>query len=75
LDDMIANPFGFTGRDLLIGRVQDEMKAVIATMQDNLDKVIKRAEDLEELQKKTEHLSISAVNFEKEAKKLNSCCW
>lgn len=74
LDDIIANPQGFIGRDLLIGNIQDEMKEVIAVMQKNIDLVIKRGASLEDLKEKAIHLNESAINFEDKAKKLNSCC-
>lgn len=81
LDDIIANPQGFTGSDksrsgdILIDQTRDEMKAVIAVMQKNIDLVIKRGEDLENLKDKAIELNKHAISFEKEAKKLNSCCW
>lgn len=75
LDDIIANPQGFIGKDLLIGRIQDKNKEIIAGMYKNIELVIKRGESLENLKEKAIHLNESAINFEKEARKLNSCCW
>ncbi len=75
LDDIIANPLGFTGRDLLIGRVQDQMKDVIAGMQTNISMIIARGESLDSLREKSKLLEIDAGGFEIQARKLNSCCW
>lgn len=74
LDDIVENPLAFTGRDILIGNIQDEMKEVIAIMQKNIDMVIKRGEDLENLKEKAIHLNKGAIDFEDKARKLNSCC-
>jgi hypothetical protein len=74
LDDIIANPQAFTGKDILIGRIQGGNKEIIAIMQKNIDMVIKRGEDLENLKEKAIHLNESAINFEDKAKKLNTCC-
>lgn len=75
LDDIIANPLGYTGRDLLIGKVQNEMKDVIAIMQKNIDMIIARGQSLDDLMEKADNLNIHALDLEKKAKKLNSCCW
>lgn len=75
LDDILANPQGFIGMDLLIGRIHDKNKEIIAGMLKNFELVIKRGEDLEKLKEKAINLNESAIDFERGAKKLNSCCW
>jgi len=74
LDDIVVNPLNFTGRDLLIGRVQDGMQDVIAIMQKNIDMVIARGERLEDLKMKAIKLDEDATRVEIKAKKLNACC-
>lgn len=74
LDDIIKNPLGFTGNDILIGRVQENLEEVIAVMHDNIDKVILRGENLEILQQKASHLDESAIKFEAQVRKMNSSC-
>lgn len=74
LDDIITNPLGYTGKDILIGRIQKEIDEVIAVMHDNIEKVIKRGEALDELESKALSLSEHSLQFRKGAERLNEGC-
>ena len=43
-------------------------------MKKNLDELLKREENLDNLMAKSKDLSSTSVNFYKQAKKTNSCC-
>lgn len=74
LDDIIANPLGYTGRDILIGRIHKELDEVMVVMHDNIEKTIKRGESLDELESKALNLSEHSLEFKKTAERLNSGC-
>lgn len=76
LDDIILNPLGYIGKDILIEEAKDGLAKVKEIMMSNIDKVILRGEKIETLLEKTEHLNLNAVKFKEAAKKTNShCCW
>ncbi len=81
LDKMIANPYGFNGReifkgsDAVIDKIREDLKFILVKMRENIDLVLERGEKLEELEKKAIHLKESAIKFDDKAKELNSCCW
>ena len=74
LDSIIANPLGYTGRDLLIGRLSDSLEEVKVIMMENIDKALARGENLEKLKEKSGALAEASIKFEKSSKHLNSCC-
>lgn len=55
-------------------KVQSELDEIKVIMIDNIDQVLKRGENLDELIAKSEDLSKEAKIFQKRAKKLNACC-
>ena len=74
LDTIIANPLGYTGRDLLIGRLSDSLEEVKVIMMENIDKALERGENLEKLKERSQALADATIKFEKSSKRLNSCC-
>ncbi|KAJ3126580.1 hypothetical protein HK100_010189 [Physocladia obscura] len=50
--------------------IQSEVNAVIDIMQDNIEKAVKRGENLESLHSKTQNLEAGAFKFKKGATKL-----
>jgi hypothetical protein len=74
LDDIVKNPLGYTGRDILIQAIKDEADQTVEALQIALDKVIQRGEALKELDTTSLNLRYSAKRFEREASNLNSCC-
>lgn len=57
-----------------IARIKDQLSDVHTIMLKNIDDVLKRGEKIEDLVDKSKQLSINAKTFEKQAKKMNSCC-
>lgn len=77
LEDIIANPLRFTGRDLLIGRINDIVgKEIPAIMLDNIDKVLQRGEKIEDTLDKTDHLVGSSIHLDDGLKRKykKTCC-
>jgi hypothetical protein len=74
LDNIIENPVGFTGQDILISKIKTTNAEVIDIMIDNIDLIIERGEKLEQIAAKTDTLRLNAITFEAETKKLRSCC-
>ena len=57
-----------------IMKLQNELNDVQDIMRQNLNELLKREENLENLMEKSKDLSAASVNFYKQAKKTNSCC-
>jgi len=57
-----------------IMKLQNELNDVQDIMRQNLNELLKREENLENLMEKSKDLSATSVNFYKQAKKTNSCC-
>ena len=55
-------------------KLQGELNDVTDIMRQNLNELLKREENLENLMEKSKDLSATSVNFYKQAKKTNSCC-
>lgn len=74
LENVLINPFGYTGRDILAGKVEAEIDGIKQIMWNNLEKVMDRGQRLEELQAKTLVLEQTSIDFVNRTKKLNACC-
>ena len=57
-----------------IVKIKTQLNEVQDIMKKNLDELLKREENLENLMAKSKDLSSTSVNFYKQAKKTNSCC-
>jgi synaptobrevin family protein YKT6 len=57
-----------------IVKIKSQLNEVQDIMKKNLDELLKREENLENLMAKSKDLSSTSVNFYKQAKKTNSCC-
>ena len=57
-----------------IMKLQNELNDVQDIMRQNLNELLKREENLENLMEKSKDLSAASVNFYKQAKKTNRCC-
>ena len=55
-------------------KLQNELNDVTDIMRQNLNELLKREENLENLMEKSKDLSAASVNFYKQAKKTNRCC-
>ncbi|KAJ3083389.1 hypothetical protein HDU99_010254 [Rhizoclosmatium hyalinum] len=55
--------------------IQNEVNEVIGVMQNNIEKAVKRGENLESLQNKTSDLRDGAVKFKKGAVKIQNEMW
>ena len=69
LNQIIENPQRFTGRDILIDRIQSEIDEIIKIMHENIEIAIKRGEKIEQLEEKALTLSDRAVTFHDRSKK------
>ena len=58
-----------------VNQINEEVNEVNQLMKQNISKVIERQESLESLMKRTEMLSESAREFQKQSKRLNRCCY
>ena len=57
-----------------IVKIKSQLNEVQNIMKKNLDELLKREENLDNLMAKSKDLSSTSVNFYKQAKKTNSCC-
>lgn len=55
-------------------KLQSELNDVTDIMKKNLNELLKREENLDNLMEKSKDLSTTSVQFYKQAKKTNSCC-
>jgi predicted DNA-binding protein YlxM (UPF0122 family) len=55
--------------------INRELEATKVLMRDNIDKVVKNTESLEQLLEKTEKLSVAAQEFKTRSKRMNRCCY
>ena len=55
-------------------KLQNELNDVADIMKKNINELLNREENLENLMAKSQDLSAASVNFYKQAKKTNSCC-
>lgn len=55
-------------------KLQNELSDVTDIMKKNMDELLKREENLDNLMAKSKDLSTTSVQFYKQAKKTNSCC-
>jgi len=74
LDNVIINPFGFTGKDLLISHTQQNLDELKLELFDVLGKVLDRGNALEELQPKVIKLNEASNKFRQAAERQRSCC-
>ena len=74
LNDIINNPLGYTGRDILTGRIKEEFEELKKVMTNNIEIAINMSENIDSLKDKTVDLSDKAVTFNRGAKGLNSYC-
>ncbi|XP_070582286.1 vesicle-associated membrane protein 4-like [Ptychodera flava] len=58
-----------------IKQVQGQVDEVVGIMQDNISKVIDRGDRLEDLQEKSEELTLNATHFKVSAKGLKKAMW
>ena len=57
-----------------VSKIQKELDETRIIMMDNLDQLIKRGGDLEELSKKTEEIKDQSFIMREKTKELNRCC-
>ncbi|MDR3492242.1 MAG: hypothetical protein P4M12_09420 [Gammaproteobacteria bacterium] len=74
LDDVIQNPFGYTGKDILINKIHQTNAEVIALTLVAIEKTLERGEDIEILREKSIILCENATLHLKRTKELNKCC-
>lgn len=77
LDDILKNPLGYTGKDLLVKSVRRGVDQTKDVMLDNVDKLLDRGEKLEVLVSQTAELARSSQAFLENAKQLREnqqCC-
>ncbi|KND00639.1 uncharacterized protein SPPG_03765 [Spizellomyces punctatus DAOM BR117] len=56
-------------------QVQDQVNEVVGIMQDNINKVMQRGEQLDTLQDKTEDLQNSSLQFKRGANRVRKQMW
>ncbi|TPX64895.1 hypothetical protein SpCBS45565_g05545 [Spizellomyces sp. 'palustris'] len=56
-------------------QVQDQVNEVVGIMQDNINKVVQRGEQLDTLQDKTEDLQNSSLQFKRGANRVRKQMW
>lgn len=77
LDDIVKNPLGYTGKDLLVNSVRRGVDQTKGVMLDNVDKMLDRGEKLEVLVSQTAELARSSQAFLENSKQLREnqqCC-
>lgn len=74
LDDIIKNPMGYTGRDILIGYLQKNVDLAMQEACLAIEKLDERGENLDDLVIKAENLKVLTDVFVEETVALNSCC-
>jgi len=73
LDDIVANPMGYIGKDILIKKVlQDVEELKVLALQD-MDKMLDRGKKLEDLYPRVVKLNQESLKFKQGAEKLNTC--
>lgn len=56
-------------------QVQEQVNEVVGIMQDNIDKVMQRGEQLDSLQNKTDDLQNNSLQFKRGANKVRKMMW
>ena len=74
LQNILENPIGFIGRDLLTESIINTTAEVKDICIKNIESIIARGEKLEELEAKSIMLETDSLRFSTSAKKLNRCC-
>lgn len=74
LADIIKNPCGYTGKDVLIEGVKEGVEKVKEEALKAVDSLLMRQEGLEKTLEQAERLAIESESFNREATKLNACC-
>lgn len=74
LDDIVMNPFGYIGKDLLVASISQNIAETKQELFNMRDQIIERGEKIEALEKKTIELCEASKQFQVNAKKLNKCC-
>ncbi|KAI8826543.1 synaptobrevin, partial [Fimicolochytrium jonesii] len=57
------------------GQVQNQVNEVVGIMQDNINKVMQRGEQLDTLQNKTDDLQQSSLQFQRGASRVRKQMW
>jgi vesicle-associated membrane protein 4 len=66
---------GARGADSKIGRVQSQVKEVLGDMRINVQKIVDRGQNLDELNDRSEELGVTADTFSRRAKGLRKSMW
>lgn len=74
LDNIIINPFGYTGKDLLIGTIEKTIAETKVQAVEMLETLHGRTLKLKDLEEKTHELNLASKEFVKRTEKMNSCC-
>ena len=74
LNDIVMNPFGYTGKDILISEASTRLAETKDIAIESINTLLSRNELLEDLQSKTDQFVIDTGDFRDEAKKLRRCC-
>jgi len=70
-----AKPGRMVGRDGKVSRLQNQVDEVVTVMKDNVNKVIERGDRLDDLQDKSDNLTLSAESFRTKARSVRSQMW
>ena len=73
LDDIIANPLGFTGHEINLGKIQSDVDETKIIMRKNVDELLGRGDTLESLEKKSVDLAEKSKKFREDTENLNRC--
>tara|TARA_R110000868_G_scaffold116452_4_gene310060 strand:- start:233 stop:829 length:597 start_codon:yes stop_codon:yes gene_type:complete len=74
LDDIVKNPLNYTGKDIQLGGVKEQVAATKVVLLKTVEGVLERGERLEILEEHTVRLVASSEEFRKSATALNSGC-
>ena len=77
LNDILRNPLGYTGRDLITHSLLEDVGELKALAINTKNLVMERGERVETLAEKSERLYVSSVEFQNRAEELKnsfSCC-
>lgn len=75
LNDVIINPLGYLGHDKKIDHVLAEVEKTKGILLEAVDKAIENSKKNELLSQKADELKNASINFHRQSKKVNPCCF
>jgi hypothetical protein len=75
LEDIIKNPMGYTGKDILIQKVQKDADATLEEAKLSVESLIRRGESLDDLKEKAENLKLGTDGFVNAIPSTSCCKW